>query len=99
MATRRPVSETRTKNKGGMSLRMAVRLSELEARLARLEARVRAFFAEDSTPRGKGALRPRRQGPVCPGCSLELPRGRKAETCVWCGFRFDALRHFARRRR
>ena len=35
--------------------------------------------------------RRRRSRPRCPGCMLELPQGRKGQSCVWCGFRFDAV--------
>ncbi|RKG67751.1 hypothetical protein D7V88_40955, partial [Corallococcus terminator] len=35
---------------------------------------------------GAGRARPR-----CPGCTLELPRGRRGESCVWCGFVFAAV--------
>lgn len=47
-------------------------------------ARVRR---EPSAPRVKGRARPR-----CPGCTLELPSGPRGESCVWCGFQFDAVR-------
>jgi len=44
--------------------------------------------ARTAAARTVSAARPR---PRCPGCTLELPPGRKREDCVWCGFRFDAV--------
>lgn len=75
-------------------LRLLLRIDELEARLARVEARLRALG--DTGGGKKKPLRPRSPGPLCPGCSLEIPRGRRRENCVWCGFRFDALQRLVR---
>ena len=73
------------------------RIAELEDRLRLLEAHVRRLTAQTSAlaqtarrPLPKvPAARPR---PRCPGCRLELPKGRRGEACVWCGFVFDAVR-------
>ncbi|MRI86614.1 hypothetical protein FGE12_00355 [Aggregicoccus sp. 17bor-14] len=79
-----------------MLARLAARIEALEDRVRRLERQVQG--AARSAPRAaapaevraqRSAGRPR---PRCPGCTLELPPGRRAEACVWCGFRFDALR-------
>jgi outer membrane murein-binding lipoprotein Lpp len=77
----------------------ATRIQDLELRVRILEAKVRELRAELKVASVKGeartaaartvsAARPR---PRCPGCTLELPPGRKREDCVWCGFRFDAV--------
>jgi hypothetical protein len=74
---------------------LSARIAELEQRIVLLEARVRQVAALAES-RGKGkpgdkpprAARPR---PRCPGCRLELPKGRRGESCVWCGFYFEAL--------
>lgn len=69
------------------------RLEELELRLKLLEARVRRSAA----PKKKqGRVSRANQaaaagGHRCPGCTLELPKGRRGEVCVWCGFRFDGV--------
>jgi hypothetical protein len=73
------------------------RVAELEDRLRLLESHVRRLTAQTSAlaqtsrrPLPKvPAARPR---PRCPGCRLELPKGRRGEACVWCGFVFDAVR-------
>ncbi len=62
-----------------------------------LEARVRREAAEQRS-RGKievrrplaKVVRAPKSRPRCPGCTLELPKGRRGVECVWCGFRFDA---------
>jgi len=77
--------------------RFQARIAELEDRLRLLEAHVRRLSAQAAAlaqvsrrPRPKvPAARPR---PRCPGCRLELPKGRRGEACVWCGFVFDAVR-------
>jgi len=70
--------------------RLLARLGELEDRVRLLEARLRLAAAQARRPgRGKAA-RPGKKRPRCPGCTLELPTGRRGEACVWCGFRFDA---------
>jgi hypothetical protein len=76
---------------------LRARIGELEDRLRLLEAHVRRLSAQTSAltqtsrrPLPKvPAARPR---PRCPGCKLELPKGRRGEACVWCGFVFDAVR-------
>ncbi len=82
--------------------RLTGRVAELEHRIRLLEARLRQL-GESPEAQAKGpAAKPKvaarkarapRPKPRCPGCLLELPRGRrKAQTCVWCGFRLDAVR-------
>jgi hypothetical protein len=76
---------------------LEARIEELELRMKLLEARVRAGFAQARVPLREAARasrvarrqRPRRR---CPGCLLELPPGRAGDSCVWCGFRFEAVR-------
>ena len=76
---------------------LRARIAELEDRLRLLEAHVRRLTSQTSAlaqvsrrPLPKvPAARPR---PRCPGCRLELPKGRRGEACVWCGFVFDAVR-------
>jgi hypothetical protein len=72
---------------------LAERVADLELRLRLLEARLRqvtgpSAHSEARNPRGSNEQKPR---PRCPGCLLELPKGRRGESCVWCGFVFDAL--------
>lgn len=77
--------------------RLAARIKALEDRVRQLEVRVRGAAVagsvrapvrqEEATPRAGGRPQPR-----CPGCTLELPPGRRGEVCVWCGFQFDAVR-------
>lgn len=88
MAARRKNSET---------ARLKARIEELELRVKLLEARVRAGFAQARVPQREAARASRvarRQRPRarCPGCLLELPPGRSGDSCVWCGFRFEAVR-------
>jgi len=83
-----------------MRERLWSRVAELERRVLRLEARVRLTSAELQVQTGGGKAGPARAGrarPRCPGCLLELPRGRKGETCVWCGFVFAAVEPSRRR--
>lgn len=77
---------------------LLARVEDLELRVKLLEARVRsaALYARRPTPAEVRAIksrqgRRRRQRPRCPGCTLELPPGRKGQSCVWCGFQFDAV--------
>ncbi len=84
-----------------MRERLGSRVLDLERRVMLLEAKVRLTTAElKQRPAAKAPLvklgRPR---PRCPGCLLELPKGRKGETCVWCGFVFSALESPLRRSR
>ncbi len=66
------------------------RLEELELRLKLLEARVRKA-TEPKPKKGKSQPKQPVSGHRCPGCTLELPKGRRGESCVWCGFRFDGV--------
>lgn len=79
--------------------RLAARIEALEDRVRQLEVRVRGAAvgrrvrAVGPVRQGKAAPRTgSRPHPRCPGCTLELPPGRKGEACVWCGFQFDAVR-------
>ncbi|MFT3836656.1 MAG: hypothetical protein QM723_06640 [Myxococcaceae bacterium] len=68
------------------------RLEDLELRVKLLEARVRSTLRagpkETAGLEEETSSRPR---PRCPGCTLELPKGKRGDSCVWCGFQFDAL--------
>ncbi|NVJ08122.1 hypothetical protein HUW63_23125 [Myxococcus sp. AM001] len=89
--------------------RLSARIAALEDRVRRLEARLRLKVAvtepasEPSVAPAarRTAERPVRARPRCPGCTLELPRGRRGESCVWCGFVFSAVtrRRPARKKR
>jgi hypothetical protein len=79
--------------------RLSARIEALEDRVRRLEQhvrrtaatlRTRATTSAKASQARQGQVRPR-----CPGCTLELPRGRRKETCVWCGFHFAAVRRRA----
>jgi hypothetical protein len=78
--------------------RLSARIEALEARVRQLERQLRGAATPAHTPvptKGEGPPGPRKQGrarPRCPGCMLEVPRGRRRETCVWCGFHFAAVR-------
>ncbi len=78
-------------------MRLHARIAELEQRIQLLEARMRRVVAEaegKGQAEGKGrkpAARSVRPRPRCPGCRLELPKGPRGESCVWCGFMFEAL--------
>jgi len=55
-----------------------------------LEAKVRDVshrLPDAKSPAPKSKPRPR-----CPGCLLELPPGRRGDSCVWCGFVFEAVK-------
>ena len=78
--------------------RLEARIEDLELRVKLLEARVRSttLQARRPTPAELRAIKSRearrsRMRPRCPGCTLELPPGRKGTSCVWCGFQFDAV--------
>lgn len=78
---------------------LLARIEDLELRMKLLEARVRGLNADQrrksaATETAQASKQARRSRPRlrCPGCLLELPKGRRGETCVWCGFRFDAVR-------
>lgn len=74
-----------------MTSRLTDRISDLERRLMLLEARVRRTSVELESKKAGKPVRAERPRPRCPGCLLELPKGRRGETCVWCGFVFDAV--------
>jgi hypothetical protein len=79
--------------------RLSARIEALEDRLRRLEQHVRRA-ASTGQVRAKASkparqVRQARPLPRCPGCTLELPRGRRGKTCVWCGFHFSAVRRRA----
>lgn len=67
---------------------LLLRVADLEARVRQLERRLGSL-----TPKPKVAKKERKGKPAprCPGCLLELPPGRRGDSCVWCGFRFDAV--------
>jgi hypothetical protein len=71
------------------------RFEALEDRLRLLEARVRELArakAEGTSPTtGQRVAARTRARPRCPGCTLELPKGRRGDSCVWCGFVFSAV--------
>ncbi len=81
--------------------KLLFRIDELELRMKLLEARVRRDAAETRS-RGRidvgrplaRVVRTPRKRPRCPGCTLELPKGRRGVQCVWCGYRFDAYELF-----
>ncbi|PTL81050.1 hypothetical protein DAT35_26905 [Vitiosangium sp. GDMCC 1.1324] len=82
--------------------RLSARIEALEDRVRRLEVLVRGAAVAGRTRTSGTSGRVRRPSaaaragsrarPRCPGCTLELPRGRRGEACVWCGFQFDAVR-------
>ncbi len=75
------------------------RVDDLDRRVTQLEARLRValpLVRAEQAKAGAKAQRPARARPRCPGCTLELPKGRRGEACVWCGFRFDAVRGLLR---
>lgn len=81
--------------------RLSARIEALEDRVRRLEVHVRRAASSSSGQVRTQGSKPARQVrsarplPRCPGCTLELPRGPKGETCVWCGFHFSAVRRRA----
>lgn len=74
---------------------MIARIAELEDRVRILEARVRSFSVQSRKDAASTKVAPRaaraRPRPRCPGCTLELPKGRRGDSCVWCGFVFSAI--------
>jgi hypothetical protein len=70
-----------------------VRRLEQHVRRAASTLRTRATSSAKAAQVRKGPQE--RARPRCPGCTLELPRGRRKETCVWCGFHFSAVRRRA----
>jgi hypothetical protein len=80
-------------------LELLVRVAELEARVQDLERRLRVKRAAERSA-AQAVTRPAgRPRPRCPGCTLELPPGRRGVACVWCGFRFDAVPPWPPKRR
>jgi hypothetical protein len=75
---------------GAPDARTAARIEDLETRVRQLEARLRSTMAQGRVTRAAKPPRVARR-PRCPGCTLELPPGRRGANCVWCGFRFDAV--------
>lgn len=76
---------------------LEARLEDLELRIQLLEARLREVSAlprlMPKAPKKPSKTRDRRSGGErCPGCLLEQPPGRTRDSCVWCGFCFDAVR-------
>jgi hypothetical protein len=84
------------KTESGEMTRLAARVAEVEQRLRLLEARVRQVAPVPKRPKAKPRAVPPR--PRCPGCLLELPKGRRGDSCVWCGFSFDAVEKQALRK-
>ena len=74
---------------------LMARIEDLELRLTLLEARLRAVSSERLPLKRSKA--PRKERPRCPGCVLEIPAGRRKDSCGWCGFRFEAVGGLARR--
>lgn len=91
---RRPKTNSQAK---AQAVKLAAQVAVLEQRVALLEARVRNLSAQAIRGASQAAVRQRREArrvrswPRCPGCLLELPPGRRVDSCVWCGFRFDAV--------
>ena len=82
-----------------VAVRLTGRIAELEDRIRALELRVaRVSRSSERLAGEKTALRPPLPSASrCPGCLLELPRGRRGNACVWCGFVFSAVRRRAAR--
>ena len=75
---------------------MIARIADLEDRVRILEARVRTVSVQNRKDQAAAAKREphaarARPRPRCPGCTLELPKGRRGDSCVWCGFVFSAV--------
>ena len=82
--------------------RLSARIAALEDRVRRLEARLLLEARKPPPVRSRpsvsaATVRAARPRPRCPGCTLELPRGRRGESCVWCGFVFAAVARRPRR--
>jgi len=71
--------------------RLLQRLEDLELRVKLLEARVRSTLSKASAREAGDEDVSSRPRPRCPGCTLELPKGKRGDSCVWCGFQFDAV--------
>ncbi|HZH03673.1 MAG TPA: hypothetical protein VEY30_07815, partial [Myxococcaceae bacterium] len=61
------------------------RLLELEERVVALEARLHGDAEIAAGVDGSASRNARRTKPGarCPGCLLELPKGRRGPSCVW----------------
>ncbi len=71
---------------------LSARIADLELRLKLLEARMRDLVAAPKTElTGAKKGRARKVRDRCPGCVLELPAGPRGSSCVWCGFKFEAV--------
>ncbi|RKH03891.1 hypothetical protein D7X74_35815 [Corallococcus sp. CA047B] len=82
--------------------RLSARIAALEDRVRRLEARLLLEASKPPSVRSRpnvsaATVHVGRARPRCPGCTLELPRGRRGESCVWCGFVFAAVARRPRR--
>lgn len=91
--------ERRARSDADLTVRLAGRIAELEDRIRALELRMaRVSRSGERFAAEKVALRPPAPSASrCPGCLLELPRGRRGASCVWCGFVFSAARRRASR--
>lgn len=69
-------------------LALRLRVAELEARVRWLERRLTQVTPP---PRSKARAKAVSLRPRCPGCLMEVPRGRRGKACRFCGFRFDAV--------
>ncbi len=94
----RPPARRSPPSDAELHARLAARIEALEDRVRQLEVRVRGAAVVGrvrvSAPVPRKTAAPRassRPQPRCPGCTLELPPGRKGSACVWCGFQFDAV--------
>jgi hypothetical protein len=89
----------RARSDADVAVRLAGRIAELEDRIRALELRMaRVSRSGERLAPEKAALRPPAPSASrCPGCLLELPRGRRGVACVWCGFVFSAVRRRAAR--
>jgi hypothetical protein len=89
----------RARSDADLAVRLAGRIADLEDRIRALELRVaRVSRSGERLAPEKSALRPPAPSASrCPGCLLELPRGRRGLSCVWCGFVFSAVRRRASR--
>ena len=69
------------------------RIRLLEAKILDLSAAARKQEGADATAAARTTRRAARARPRprCPGCTLELPKGRTGDYCVWCGFMLTAV--------
>lgn len=93
---------TPPKIRSEMERELYLRVIDLEARVRELEKRLKSTRAAAKTAAERKALaveKKHKPRPRCPGCTLELPPGRRGVSCVWCGFRFDAVPPWPAKRR